>query len=173
MSNFHFVPRAPRTESTIQTQNVASLSLEEAVPIAIGAGMTKSARENSHCTSAHRGEYNRATPQEGQSGYTTLGCSIFIGGYLHPRLGRLVYVDWDMSYLLEHATGSGSDRESMSLSRVPREICQARRVPRTSRSSPTARYHSPSLLTPQGRERPRPSMRDTTQLAGIRDLPQV
>jgi U3 small nucleolar RNA-associated protein MPP10 len=46
LSNFHFVPRAPRTESTIQTQNVASLSLEEAVPIAIGAGMTKSAREN-------------------------------------------------------------------------------------------------------------------------------
>jgi hypothetical protein len=40
------VPRAPRTESTIQTQNVAALNLEEAIPIAIGEGMTRSAREN-------------------------------------------------------------------------------------------------------------------------------
>ena len=45
LSNFHFTPRAPRTEATISTQNVPSIMLEDAIPIAVGAGQTKSASE--------------------------------------------------------------------------------------------------------------------------------
>jgi len=45
LSNFHFTPRAPRTDATISTQNVPSMMLEEVTPLAIGMGHSKSATE--------------------------------------------------------------------------------------------------------------------------------
>jgi hypothetical protein len=45
LSNFHYTPRAPRIESTIQTKNVPALMLEDAIPIAITQSSSKSARE--------------------------------------------------------------------------------------------------------------------------------
>jgi len=48
LSNFHFVPKAAKTETAISTQNVPSLMLEEAVPIGVGKGTTKSAHEVFH-----------------------------------------------------------------------------------------------------------------------------
>lgn len=45
LSNFHFVPSQRKKESAIQTANVPSLMLEEAVPISVSLGATKSARE--------------------------------------------------------------------------------------------------------------------------------
>jgi U3 small nucleolar RNA-associated protein MPP10 len=45
LSNFHYTPSAPKTEASIQTQNVPSLMLEDAVPIHVSKGATKSAKE--------------------------------------------------------------------------------------------------------------------------------
>lgn len=45
LSNFHFVPNSKKEETSIKTANVPSLMLEEAVPISISTGATKSARE--------------------------------------------------------------------------------------------------------------------------------
>jgi U3 small nucleolar RNA-associated protein MPP10 len=45
LCNFHYTPRAPKTEVTISTQNVPSLMLEDALPINVSKGQTKSARE--------------------------------------------------------------------------------------------------------------------------------
>jgi hypothetical protein len=41
----HFTPKYARIESQIQTQNVSSLQLEDALPIQVSKGQTKSARE--------------------------------------------------------------------------------------------------------------------------------
>ena len=45
LSNLHFTPKVARVESTISTQNVPSLLLEDALPIQISKGQTKAARE--------------------------------------------------------------------------------------------------------------------------------
>jgi len=45
LSNIHFTARAAKTEAQIKTQNVPSLMLEEAIPIGVATGKTKSARE--------------------------------------------------------------------------------------------------------------------------------
>lgn len=45
LSNFHYTPRVPKTEGSIQTQNVPSMMLEDALPINVSKGQTKSARE--------------------------------------------------------------------------------------------------------------------------------
>ena len=45
LSNFHFTPKVARIESSISTQNVPSLTLEDALPIMISKGQTKTARE--------------------------------------------------------------------------------------------------------------------------------
>lgn len=38
LSNFHFTPKVARTETTISTQNVPSLNLEDALPIMVSKG---------------------------------------------------------------------------------------------------------------------------------------
>jgi len=45
LSNFHYTPRAPKTEGSISTQNVPSLMLEDALPINVSKGQTRSAKE--------------------------------------------------------------------------------------------------------------------------------
>ncbi len=46
LSNLHFVPRPVLTQDTaISTQNVPSLMIEDALPIAVSTGQSKSARE--------------------------------------------------------------------------------------------------------------------------------
>lgn len=45
LSNFHFTPKTARIENQISTQNVPSLMLEDALPIQVGKGQTKTARE--------------------------------------------------------------------------------------------------------------------------------
>ena len=45
LSNFHYTPRAPKPEGGISTQNVPALMLEDALPINVSKGRTKSARE--------------------------------------------------------------------------------------------------------------------------------
>ena len=45
LSNVHFTPKRMTKESTIRTQNVPALQLEEAIPIGVSQGQTKSARE--------------------------------------------------------------------------------------------------------------------------------
>lgn len=45
LSNFHFTPKTARIENQISTQNVPSLTLEDALPIQVSKGQTKSARE--------------------------------------------------------------------------------------------------------------------------------
>jgi len=45
LSNIHFTPKRLTKETTIRTQNVPSLTLEEAIPIGVSTGTTKSARE--------------------------------------------------------------------------------------------------------------------------------
>ena len=45
LSNFHYTPRAPKTDVKISSQNVPSLMLEEALPINVSKGNVKSARE--------------------------------------------------------------------------------------------------------------------------------
>ena len=45
LSNIHFTPKRMTKESTIRTQNVPALQLEEAIPIGVSEGKTKTARE--------------------------------------------------------------------------------------------------------------------------------
>ena len=45
LSNFHYTPKAPRTEAQIQSQNVPALLLEDAVPITVSSGKQKTSRE--------------------------------------------------------------------------------------------------------------------------------
>ena len=45
LSNVHFTPKRLTKETTIRTQNVPALQLEEAIPIGVSEGQTKSARE--------------------------------------------------------------------------------------------------------------------------------
>ena len=45
LSNFHFTPKPAFKESTISTQNVPSMMIEDAIPISVSTGQTKSARE--------------------------------------------------------------------------------------------------------------------------------
>ena len=45
LSNIHFTPKKLTKETTIRTQNVPSLTMEEAIPIGVSTGTTKSARE--------------------------------------------------------------------------------------------------------------------------------
>lgn len=46
LSNLHFTPRpAGLNEASISTQNVPSLMIEDAIPIAVSTGQSKSARE--------------------------------------------------------------------------------------------------------------------------------
>ena len=45
LCNFHYTPKAPRTEAQIQSQNVPALLLEDAVPITISRGQQKTSRE--------------------------------------------------------------------------------------------------------------------------------
>jgi hypothetical protein len=45
MANEHFTPKRLTKESTIRTQNVPALQLEEAIPIGVSAEGTKTARE--------------------------------------------------------------------------------------------------------------------------------
>ena len=45
MSNFSFTPKPPSKEATITTQNVPAIMLEDALPIFVSQGQTKSARE--------------------------------------------------------------------------------------------------------------------------------
>ena len=45
LSNIHFTPKRLTKETTIRTQNVPALTLEEAIPIGVSTGDTKSARE--------------------------------------------------------------------------------------------------------------------------------
>jgi hypothetical protein len=45
LSNIHFTPKKLTKESKIRTQNVASLQMEEAIPIGIAQGSLKSAKE--------------------------------------------------------------------------------------------------------------------------------
>lgn len=45
LSNVHFTPKRLTKETTIRTQNVPSLKLEEAIPIGVSMGNSKSAKE--------------------------------------------------------------------------------------------------------------------------------
>ena len=45
MSNFHYTPKAPRTEAQIQSQNVPALLLEDAIPIDVSKGKQRTTRE--------------------------------------------------------------------------------------------------------------------------------
>ena len=45
LSNIHFTPKRLTKETTIRTQNVPALTLEEAIPIGVSSSGTKSARE--------------------------------------------------------------------------------------------------------------------------------
>lgn len=45
LSNIHYTPKRMTKENTIKTQNVASLKMEEAIPIGVSTGQTKSAKE--------------------------------------------------------------------------------------------------------------------------------
>ena len=45
LANFHYTPKVAKTESQITTQNVPSLQLEEAIPIGVSKGSSKTARE--------------------------------------------------------------------------------------------------------------------------------
>lgn len=45
MSNQHFTPKPVFKESKIATQNVQSMMIEEAIPVSVSAGQSKSARE--------------------------------------------------------------------------------------------------------------------------------
>jgi U3 small nucleolar RNA-associated protein MPP10 len=45
LCNFHYTPRAPKQEQSISSQNVPALLLEDALPITVSKGQTKSARE--------------------------------------------------------------------------------------------------------------------------------
>lgn len=45
LSNIHFTPKRLTKETKIRTQNVPALTLEEAIPIGVSTGGTKSARE--------------------------------------------------------------------------------------------------------------------------------
>lgn len=45
LCNFHYTPRAPKSDSQILTQNVPALMLEDALPINLSRGQTKSAKE--------------------------------------------------------------------------------------------------------------------------------
>ena len=45
LSNFYFTPRAPRTDASIQSQNVPALMLEDAIPIDVSKGKQRTTRE--------------------------------------------------------------------------------------------------------------------------------
>ena len=45
LSNFNFTPKPPGKEAAITTQNVPAIMLEDAIPINVSKGQTKSARE--------------------------------------------------------------------------------------------------------------------------------
>lgn len=45
LSNVHFTPKRLTKETTIRTQNVPALKMEEAIPIGVSVGNTKSAKE--------------------------------------------------------------------------------------------------------------------------------
>ena len=45
LSNFHYTPKAPRTEAQIQSQNVPALLLEDAIPIDVSKGKQRTTRE--------------------------------------------------------------------------------------------------------------------------------
>lgn len=45
LSNIHYVPKRKTKEAGIRTQNVPALQMEEALPIGVSQGQTKSARE--------------------------------------------------------------------------------------------------------------------------------
>ena len=45
LSNVHFTPKRKTKETTIRTQNVPALQLEEALPIAVSSAQAKTARE--------------------------------------------------------------------------------------------------------------------------------
>jgi len=45
LSNFHYTPKAPRTEAKIQSQNVPALLLEDAIPIDVSKGKQRTTRE--------------------------------------------------------------------------------------------------------------------------------
>ena len=45
LSNVHFTPKRLKKESTIRTQNVPALKMEEAIPIGVSQGGTKTAKE--------------------------------------------------------------------------------------------------------------------------------
>jgi len=45
LSNFHFTPKPPQKEATITTQNVPAIMLEDAIPIGVSQGQTKTPKE--------------------------------------------------------------------------------------------------------------------------------
>lgn len=45
LCNFHYTPKAPKTEAQIQSQNVPALTLEETIPIDVSKGKLKTTRE--------------------------------------------------------------------------------------------------------------------------------
>lgn len=45
LSNIHFTPKRKTKETTIRTQNVPALQLEEAIPIGVSDAKSKTARE--------------------------------------------------------------------------------------------------------------------------------
>lgn len=45
LSNIHYTPKRMTKESTIRTQNVPALALEEAIPIGVSTGMQQTAKE--------------------------------------------------------------------------------------------------------------------------------
>jgi U3 small nucleolar ribonucleoprotein component len=45
LSNLNFTPKPPAKEASILTQNVPAIMLEDAIPISMSVGDTKSAKE--------------------------------------------------------------------------------------------------------------------------------
>ena len=64
LSNIHFVPKRKTKEAAIRTQNVPALTMEEAVPIGVSQGQTKSAKEVFSVTARDMTDKDELTKEE-------------------------------------------------------------------------------------------------------------